>query len=510
MTRSLRKGTALGVVKSPAHESTHPQSITPGPSGIGHWQRFGGSHVTFRLVDRDWAFELSDALRFDHTELRIVCPFIKRRSIDRLLSPRAEGIQVITRFDLRDFAERVTDIDALRALLNAGAAVRGISGLHAKLYLFGSSRAIVASVNLTERGLGSNPELGMATEDADAVASCHGYFDDLWQRAGDDLLSDQLEEWDGRVKRHLASGGRPHAPAGLDDFGADAGFIDQPRVQVPTTFAEAPQAFVKFLGTSNDRAPASTSTKEVVQVSGCHRTLNYPRNKRPRAPKDGAVMFIARLTDEPDIRVFGRAIALEHQPGRDDATDEDIALREWVSDWPHYVRIHPAEFVNGTMGDGVSLHALMDSLGAKSFATTQRNSARGHGNVDPRRAYRQQAAVELSAEGFEWLNERLQDAFDLHGTVAKSLLDGLDWPDSPDFSWDDIDEVLKEVRGRDRSWSNLCKAVLALQGKPHSPFSTSNVESTSKSVVRLMGSRTGLDLVALEERLMALSKARRK
>ena len=70
-------------------------------------------------------------------------------------------------------------------------------------------------------------------------------------------------------------------------------------------------------------------------------------------------MFIARLTDEPDIRVFGRAIALEHQPGRDEPTADDIALREWVLDWPYYVRVHHAEFVDGTVGDGVSLNALM-------------------------------------------------------------------------------------------------------------------------------------------------------
>ncbi len=411
--------------------------------------------MTFRLVDRNWASELSDALRLDHTKLRIVCPFIKRRSIDRLLSPRAESIQVITRFNLRDFAEGVSDIDALRALLNAGAAIRGISGLHAKLYLFGSSRAIVASVNLTEAGLGRNRELGMATEDVAAVASCHDYFDDLWQRAGTDLLCDRLEEWDGRVKRHLASGGRPHAPAGLDDFGADAGFIDQPRAEAPTIFSEAPQAFVKFLGTAKDRAPTSTSIQEEVQVSGCHRTLNYSKTKWPRALKDGAVMFIARLTDEPDIRVFGRAIALEHQPGRDEPTADDIALREWVLDWPYYVRVHHAEFVDGTVGDGVSLNALMESLDADSFASTQRNSARGHGNINPRRAYLQQAGVNLSAEGLAWLNERLQNAFGLHGKVAKSFLDGLDWPNptgtdsaaatSPPFAQRDFDEELLEL-----------------------------------------------------------------
>ena len=78
----------------------------------------------------------------------------------------------------------------------------------------------------------------------------------------------------------------------------------------------------------------------------------------------------------------------------------------------------------------------------------------------------------------------------------------------PNASCGDIDEVLREVRSmRRQSWSNLCKAVLALQAKPHSPFGTTNVENAAKSTVRLMGRRTGLGLAALEERLIALSKA---
>ena len=81
----------------------------------------------------------------------------------------------------------------------------------------------------------------------------------------------------------------------------------------------------------------------------------------------------------------------------------------------------------------------------------------------------------------------------------------------PNASCDDIDEVLREVRRlRRQSWSNLCKAVLALQAKTHSPFSTSNVETAAKNAVRLMERRTGLGLVALEERLMALSSAWRE
>ena len=84
------------------------------------------------------------------------------------------------------------------------------------------------------------------------------------------------------------------------------------------------------------------------------------------------------------------------------------------------------------MENGVSLNELMDTLGADSFAPTQRNALSGKGNTDPRRAYQQQAAVELSAEGYSWLSERLQAAFDTNGKVARDTLEQLDWPTLPD------------------------------------------------------------------------------
>ena len=99
------------------------------------------------------------------------------------------------------------------------------------------------------------------------------------------------------------------------------------------------------------------------------------------------------------MRIFGRAIGMKHRPGRDDATDEDIALRGWKAKWPRYFRVHHAEFVAGTMSNGVSLNEMMAMLGPNSFRPTQRNAAQVSGNTDPRKAYRQQAAVELSDEG---------------------------------------------------------------------------------------------------------------
>ena len=201
---------------------------------------------------------------------------------------------------------------------------------------------------------------------------------------------------------------------------------------MPTVVADARQAFVKFLGEGDNRVPLSFSTIEEIERAGCHWAVAYPASKRPSGVKDDAVIFIARLTQDPnDILVFGRAIGMKHVLSRDDATPGDISLRPWKATWPRYIRVHHAEFVAGSMENGVSLNELMDTLGADSFAPTQRNAERGEGNTNPRRAYQQQAAVELSGEGLSWLGERLQSAFDAHGKVPQDTLDKLDWPVLP-------------------------------------------------------------------------------
>ena len=384
--------------------------------------------MNVRLVDMDWGTEMANALGADASGLRIVCPFIKAGALDRLLSLRPESVQVITRFNLADFAEGVSDVAALRMLLDAGARVRGIRKLHAKLYLFGSSRAIITSANLTKSALDSNHEFGLIAEDAPIIAACRNYFDDLWRRGGDDLARDQVNEWEETVTRHHALGDRPPYREVLGDFGADAGLHSTPPVSVPVVVADADQAFVKFLGEGKNRVPITLSTIDVIRWEGCHWALCYPNKRRPRRPRDGAIMFVGRLTNEPDIRVFGRAIGMKHEPGRDDATAEEIEHRPWKENWPAYVRVHHAEFVAGTMKNGISLKELMAELDSDSFTSTQRNAARGEGNTNPRKAYMQQAAVELSPEGFTWLNERLQTAFDVHGKVPQDTLDTLDWP----------------------------------------------------------------------------------
>lgn len=141
-------------------------------------------------------------------------------------------------------------------------------------------------------------------------------------------------------------------------------------------------------------------------------------------------MFMGRLVRNPhDIRIFGRAIGMKYVEALDDATQEEIALRPWKEKWPRYVRVHDAEFINGKLSDGISLGELMDHFDAESFASTSRHARDGAGNTNPRTAFSQQPAVELTQTAISWLNAQLDMAMKKRGKISPAELAKLDWPD---------------------------------------------------------------------------------
>lgn len=385
--------------------------------------------MSLRLVDHAWSAEFLNAARLAPEGLRLVSPFIKRRALDRVLSQPVGSLRVITRFSMADFATGVSDIAALQAVLKQGGELRGIRGLHSKLYIFGTRRAIVTSANLTIAALERNAEFGMVTEDTEDVAACSRYFEGLWC-AGNSATMEDLQRWNEEITRFRAGGGAVRLLMPSGDHGAAQVIVPAP--ELGPAVADAPQAFVKFLGEGHNRESLDLPTISEVQRAGCHWALAYPASKRPRVVQDGAVMYIARLTSGPnDIRIFGRAVAMAHVDGRDDATPADIELRPWKAQWNRYIRVHDAEFVAGTMGNGISLNELMETLGADSFAATQKNARAGSGNTEPRRAYLQQAAVQLSQQGADWVHARFEAAIARYGKVPAAELQELDWPAAP-------------------------------------------------------------------------------
>lgn len=136
--------------------------------------------MTLRLLDSDWGCLLEKCLRANSSDVCLMTPFIKRRPGERLLEARfPRRLRVITRFALGGFASGVSDISTLQWLLDNGAEVRGVKNLHAKLYVFGSKRAVVTSANLTQAALTRNHEFGFLSDEAKIVKECRAYFDTL-------------------------------------------------------------------------------------------------------------------------------------------------------------------------------------------------------------------------------------------------------------------------------------------------------------------------------------------
>ena len=387
--------------------------------------------MTFQLKDSGWHKLLAEALEADCSQVRILSPFIKEKAAKRLLEfGRPASLEIITRFNLDNFREGVSDISALRLLLKSGAIIRGIKNLHAKGYLIGHDRVIITSANLTEQGLTRNHELGFFAQDPLIVESCHSYFEKLWKQAGKNLLSSRLNAWDKRINdAKVFSRGGPATPS-LGDEGADVG-IPKDADEFEEVNADSHQGFVKFFGLGGQRIERSTLVLDEVKGSECHWACSYPKGKRPRQVRDGDLIFPARMVRDPDdIIIYGRATGFRHVPDRDDANKDEIRTTGWKKDWPHYIRVRDAVFVAGTLAEGISLNKMMEALGHDAFMPTQRNALEGKGNVNPRKSYMRKAAIMLTPRSLKWIEKRLGEAFQKHGRIEANTTKGLKWPKS--------------------------------------------------------------------------------
>lgn len=386
--------------------------------------------MNFQLIDSGWNKILDEALRAkrSNSRLRIICPFIKQRAASRFVTNAPyKQIQILTRFDLDGFRAGVSDTLALRQLLTAGAQIRGIRNLHAKVYLVGD-RAIVTSANLTEQALIRNHEFGFSSDDPAITSTCHSYFDSLWDRAGNDLEASMIDGWDTRVSQSALGAKGITAPPRLGDEGVDIGFSPESSVE-PKPVNTSEQGFVKFFAVGNDRVDPSRSVKDEVNSSTSHWALSYPASKRPTSVRGGAVMFISVLTRPNDIHIFGRGIATAYRPGLDDATPGDVRQRSWKKHWSRYIHVKDVEFIDASVADGISLNDLMKELREFSFKTTKARYLSGERNINLQRSYARRAHVELTPEAIVWLNDRLDRRFEEYGIIPPETLDNLVQPE---------------------------------------------------------------------------------
>lgn len=358
--------------------------------------------------------------------LRIISPFIGYSVVDRIVSALPNiKLQVITRYNLQDFYDGVSDIGALRRLLDNKAEIKGIRRLHTKLYLFDNGKVILSSANLTNGGMRKNHEFGVLIDDADAFRECESYFNYLWKGTNNVLTREMLEEWQDRISR-LKENQKPSKPNSLEDYGADVKDENAESSGQDEATKKRPQYFVKFFGISSKKAEPDFSVFQEIVYSGCHHAVCYSngKNKAPRQVNDGDVIFMARMINQPDdYAVFGVGRALAFDDKRDMAKPEEIKNYEFREHWGRYIRIYEPIFLNGQMKDCPSFCEMLRELDYRSLTSTYRNYLKGNGgNVNPTKSLMRKPGIQITEEGAEWLYKRFQAKLDLLGPVPDSML----------------------------------------------------------------------------------------
>lgn len=116
---------------------------------------------------RDW---LAERARTCTKRMLVGSPYVNDAIIKLTdMVPKDVTRTLVTRTDLRDFAVGSSNLDTLCALAKEGMAVHSLSGLHAKMYVFDDSSALVTSANATFSGMQHNLECGLGTEDSGVI-----------------------------------------------------------------------------------------------------------------------------------------------------------------------------------------------------------------------------------------------------------------------------------------------------------------------------------------------------
>ncbi len=112
----------------------------------------------------DWLAEKTIRCR---SKLLIGSPYVTDALLElSRLAPKGVSKRLVTRTKMGDFRMGMSSLDALCAFAEEGARVYSLNNLHAKIYVFDESTALVTSANATQAGLRNNLECGLATSDA--------------------------------------------------------------------------------------------------------------------------------------------------------------------------------------------------------------------------------------------------------------------------------------------------------------------------------------------------------
>ncbi len=364
------------------------------------------------LYLKNWYKKLLDELP-KTKNLKIISPFVKEQVVRKIQSQfDFQDFELVTRFNLQDFAMKVSSLSGLKFSVESGARIFGIKELHSKVYLFDKRAAIITSANLTNGGLISNYECGIFFTDKNIIQNLHKYFNKLKTIASNKLTVEDCDDWETKLTGIEVRKGKANT---LPDYGASL-----------VKFDKTKNYYIKIFGNSDNRVTLDFPITKEIDSALCHYACGFPLKKQPQQVNEGDIIFMARMIENPnDYAIFGKAVALKYTKGRDKASEKEIAERPWKQHWPIYLRVKNPVFINGTMTDGIFLSDLISKFDYDSFPSTRQRYENGEKDIKPTRSLMRKAYVKLTHNSAEWLEQKLGEALSNIGQVDDKFIQNL-------------------------------------------------------------------------------------
>ncbi len=124
-----------------------------------------------QLIKTPTSTEFYNLVSNCNNEMILCAPFIKKSTVDEIIRKKKEEskLTVITSSNISNFIQKSSDLSAIKNLLENNATVLNYQNLHAKIYMFDKSKALITSANLTHSGMNYNYEYGVLIDENEEV-----------------------------------------------------------------------------------------------------------------------------------------------------------------------------------------------------------------------------------------------------------------------------------------------------------------------------------------------------
>ncbi|PKL14702.1 MAG: hypothetical protein CVV52_00570 [Spirochaetae bacterium HGW-Spirochaetae-8] len=390
--------------------------------------------MSIQLITKTHGCEISDMLESAQKQILIISPFLGEQTckhLARCLSNKNLNCRVITRFYREDFIQNVSSLDGLEALLDVGADLKAVIGLHTKLYIFDDYLSLVTSANYTSGGLFSNIELGILIDDESAINECcQKYFEDLWDHIkkfnennhNSADITRTLIENEKRII-NTSSSGRTTSTKNFNKArqGATIDMSTSPDLienalseQIKTEASGIMGGWLKFESDSSHRHDPETLYNRIPGSFTFDKTF-FPRP--PISIKESDKLYITLVSyDEDGVAVpmiIGRTTTSGYCQDYKIMTTENHKY-QFLEDYPFYVYIKDLEVINAPVKNGISLHKLYRELNGNAFPNS-------YGMKIPfeklRQIHYQKDKLRITMLAVEFLDRELEKLFAKFGVM---------------------------------------------------------------------------------------------